>query len=626
MEAITTATEVADDPVLRVANTWADHFNVTNRAKREAFIDNYVSRCREHRFWTASAVLGGVTYTICRLADYVHFYDGRTVQVKVVNYYSGKRYDGWRHLTRAATLKLPKTSPDDSQIKDLVKSYRRSFNVKNNIGTANTLDSMTTFSKAFRSLVDIELNRDLKGCPTVNEKSSHARYIHPRRRYYTGIGARAIKAFVDKLNPDIVKTIRSVGCPSYTLYNWISAGNIERRIQAVRSFPLLLPYLLMAHAHGHIHDAYIEDSDADYVGARENYSENLGRQVDNGQRIQPTLAVAFNCSEKTIKAVNSYRLYHTGSALNLIGRQGWDEKLRSIFCAVGLGNRLPQSKAEWRVWFKFINTMPYEMINRLPNRAMSTFLTGCPAWSAPEWNDLLSKAWSLRDMDLHSRALGANSVPPISRLETVTLKQLLNLSDQWHTVRDQVVRELSKDDELHATKEDAPWPAVLKQPVTHAATSIEIVELTVPGDLAFEGKTMRHCVDGYGDACYSGISRIFSLRRQGKSLATAELRLTPWKKKPSVSNLYLAQISGVMNAFIDDKCDEGKAFSWFLRQVRSRAIEANVDWPNTPYSMRPVRMRNRDTQVKRIMREWLLTKLGIPIVTAPQEEFDMEDF
>lgn len=625
MEAITTATEVADDPLLRVANTWADHFKFTELPKRKAFIENYVRRCREHRFWTASAVVGGVTYTICRLADYVHFYDGKTVQVKVVNYQSDRRYRTWRHLTKAATLKLPYSSPDASQIKDLVKSYKRSFSEKTNYGTANTFDSMTTFSKAYRLLVDEELCRDLKGRSGINDKSSDARYIHPRRRYYNGIGASAIKGFIDKLNPDIVKTIRSVGCPSYSLYNWIAAGDIERRIQAVRSFPLMLPYILLAHAHGHIHDLYREEYD-ECLGAKENYSDCLGRQVDDGQRIQPILATAFNCSEKTIKAVNGYRLHHTGSALNLIGRQGWDEKLRSVFCAVGLGNRLPQSKAEWRVWFKFLNTMPYEMINRLPNRAMSTFLTGCPAWSAPEWDDLLSKAWSLRDMDLHSRALGANSSPPISRLETVTFKQLLNLSDQWHTVRDQVVRELSKDDELHATKEDAPWPAVLKQPITHAATSIEIVELTVPGDLAFEGKTMRHCVDGYGDACYSGISRIFSLRRQGKSLATAELRLKPWKKKPSVSNLYLAQISGVMNAFIDDKCDEGKAFSWFLRQVRSRAIEVNVDWPNTPYSMRPVRMRNRDTQVKRIMREWLLTKLGIPIVTAPQEEFDMEDF
>jgi hypothetical protein len=628
MEAIINATDVADDPLLRVANTWADHFKFTELTKRNEFIKNYVYRCREHRFWTASAVIDGITYTICRLADYIHFYDGKKVQIKVVNYQSDKRYGTWRHLTKAATLKLPYLSPNASQIKALVKSYKRSFSEISNYGTANTantFDSMTTFSKAYRMLVDDELRRDLKGHSGLNDKSSDARYIHPRRRYYNGIGASAIKGFVDKLNPDIVKAIRSVGCPSYSLYNWIAAGNIERRIQAVRSFPLMVPYILLSHAHGHIDDLYRKEYDED-LGAKENYSDCLGRQVDDGQRIQPILATVFNCSEKIIKAVNTFRLHHTGSALNLIGRQGWGEKLRCVFSAAGLGNRLPQNKAEWRIWIKFLNTLPYDLLNCIPQKAMATFLTGCPAWSAPEWNELLGKACSLRDMNLHFHALGTNATAPISRLQNMTFKQLLNLSEQWHTVRDQVVRELSKDDELNATQEDNAWPALLSQPVTHPTTSIEIVELTVPGDLFLEGKTMRHCVDGYGDACYSGKSRIFSLRLQGKSLATAELKLTPWKKNPSVANLYLSQISGVQNAFVTEKSDEGKAFNWFFRQIRSRAIEVNVNWPNMSYSMRPVRMRNRDTQVKRIMRDWLSTKLGNSLTTAPEAELAIEVF
>lgn len=613
MNAISPAIFVADDPVLRVANTWADHFKLVKVAQRKRFIDNYVQRCKEHRFWSVSAVMRDTTYAICRLADNILFFNGTTVQVRLLNHNSKSQTLGT--LTRTTTLKIPSLPPDDDQALMLVRTFKRSFATQ--FRTAQTFDSMTTFSKAFRKLVDIELSRDveIKNKYGLNEKSADARFIHPRKRYYNGIGSRAMKSFIAHLNADIVKAVRSVGCPSYTLYNWMASGNVERRIQAVRAFPLLLPYVLLSDAHDHLHLPDIKYSEEQKIFFRTvaNWSVELGRLVDEGQRIQPVLSIIFGHSEKIINTVNTYRLYHTGSALSLIGSQGWDAKLRNVFRTVGLGNKLPKNRAEWRAWTTFLNTLPYYLINIIPLRSLPSFLAGCPAWNAPEWDELLRKAWGVRDMDLNARFGGPTTVQPLSRIAGLTLKRLLNLSDEWHAVRDKVVQELSKDDELNSTLADKKWPAFLNQSVVHEPTSIEVVELAVPVDLFVEGQTMRHCVDGYGDACYSGRSRIVSLRKDGKPLATAEFRLKPWKKKPSVSNLYVAQLSGVRNARISDNTDEGKAFAWFLRQVKSRSLSVNLEWPNVPYHMRPVRMRNRDSQVKKIMRQWLFNKLNIPI-------------
>ena len=344
MNTVNTTTEVADDPVLRVANTWADHFKLTKPRQRKEFIDNYVTRCREHRFWTASAAIGKNTYTVCRLADNVLFYDGKIVQARLIKHGAGKNHKHSRYLSTVNSRKIPALTPDSAQAAPLISSLKRAFVYT--LPTAGIFDSMTTFSKAFRTIVDGELIRDvkIKNKFGLNDKSADARFIHPRRRFYNGIGSGAIKAFIAMLNPDIVKTVRSVGCPSYTLYNWIAKGNTERRIQAVRSFPLLLPYVLLSHEQGNLRDDYMDD-----LGAWHNSPNKLGQLVDDGERIQGVLSTWFDYSEKTINAVNSFRLHHTGSALSQIGAQGWDDKLRSVFRAVGLGNRQPQTKAEWQV-------------------------------------------------------------------------------------------------------------------------------------------------------------------------------------------------------------------------------------------------------------------------------------
>jgi len=171
------------------------------------------------------------------------------------------------------------------------------------------------------------------------------------------------------------------------------------------------------------------------------------------------------------------------------------------------------------------------------------------------------------------------------------------------------VRKLAKEDEEHAAKGDYAWARMLPENLVHESSGVEIVELTVPEELYLEGRALHHCVDGYSSYCYSGDSRIVSFRKNGKSLATAEFCLHPWKDKPSLRNLYCAQFRGSRNAVVPQASDAGKAFAWLLKQIRARKVLAEVTWPSVPEHLRPLRMRDRDEIVKSAMRRWVASRL-----------------
>lgn len=58
---------------------------------------------------------------------------------------------------------------------------------------------------------------------------------------------------------------------------------------------------------------------------------------------------------------------------------------------------------------------------------------------------------------------------------------------------------------------------------TYQDNGYDVVPLTSSEDLAAEGARMHHCVAAYAEYCHEGRSRIFSIRKNGEHLATAEL-------------------------------------------------------------------------------------------------------
>jgi hypothetical protein len=100
----------------------------------------------------------------------------------------------------------------------------------------------------------------------------------------------------------------------------------------------------------------------------------------------------------------------------------------------------------------------------------------------------------------------------------ISLRRLLELSRQWHA--DAVLAASAPADR----SADAHWPAVLPKAMQFGDRTV--VELTDSGQLAAEGRLMRHCVGMYDQACYRGHAAIVSLRTAaGAVRSTAELRL-----------------------------------------------------------------------------------------------------
>lgn len=118
-------------------------------------------------------------------------------------------------------------------------------------------------------------------------------------------------------------------------------------------------------------------------------------------------------------------------------------------------------------------------------------------------------------------------------LKGATWRSLCRRSEAWH-------RALLITVDPH---KDVRWPALLPR---FACGPYTALELDCGALLAEEGLEQRHCVGSYVNACSSGASRIFSLRRQGKRVATIELQ------RDHAGDWVLVQIRGKANAVIRD--------------------------------------------------------------------------
>jgi hypothetical protein len=398
------------------------------------------------------------------------------------------------------------------------------------------------------------------------------------------------------------------------MYNWVTAGDVTRRVQAIRAYPVILPIAVLSSLNNEFRQHQDARSKYGLLTIDKVFAESVGTDVDEGKSIALHLARFYQRSEPFIKSVGRMSARHVGSGLSLIGNNGWTNPLEVPFRGYDLGNRRPNGKSEWSTWRRLYWRLPANLNWMFGGHSIVPFLAGLPGWSAKEWSEICERASDLRDLGFH-RLRFDNA--PTSKW---TLKRLLNISAEWHEVRARLSLELSKADEANPEEDDQPWVSMLPGSLIHEPTGIEIVELLLPDELGHEGQVMSHCVSGYSGGCYSGSSRIVSFRKNGASLATAEFGLTKWFKKPTINHLNLCQLKGFRNASIPASSEVGRACAWLKRQISSRKIKINVEWPKVPYADRPSRMRLRENLIGERMTEWLAVKMGAEV--AEEEHGD----
>jgi hypothetical protein len=119
-------------------------------------------------------------------------------------------------------------------------------------------------------------------------------------------------------------------------------------------------------------------------------------------------------------------------------------------------------------------------------------------------------------------------------LKGVTWRSLRRRSDAWHRA---LLITVDPD-------KDVRWPALLPH---FAFGPFLAVELDSGFLLAEEGLEQRHCIGTYANACASGATRVFSLRHNGKRIATIELQ------RGQDGAWHMVQIRGKANSVVRDE-------------------------------------------------------------------------
>ena len=108
-------------------------------------------------------------------------------------------------------------------------------------------------------------------------------------------------------------------------------------------------------------------------------------------------------------------------------------------------------------------------------------------------------------------------------MRSTTWNGLRKASERWHRdMREESLRKQYQYILESRGGEPLSWESLL--PETRAG-GLQVVPLTCEQGLFEESLAMRHCILWYGPRCRSGLSRVFSVRREGRRTATGEIAL-----------------------------------------------------------------------------------------------------
>jgi hypothetical protein len=552
---------VASERHQAVAATWAALFCKDEPGKKPEFINHYIARTLIHRFWARSSVVNDQKIAVCRLGDDVMlaFHKGQIVKLKI----TGEKVVG---------LQIPSSSIGPTkQMARFLKSIQMKLQSPRK-KSATAFDSLTSFSKQAANIVLDTLTSDIPKSFGIypSKNSRYAGYLSVRTKNYFSNYGMALKQFLSEVDQSILFTIRSIRCPSISVYNWLADGQSERRLQALRAYPVLIPMeIVLDGGHATDPETLIE----------------LTSLIDRGESFFPLLATIHHTTPSVIKKIGRLSPYVVGSALSLLKYEFTRHEVQALIACFSLGTKRPKTRKGWKTCLSTMQSISLDF--------NESNLAGMPAWESDEWVELTPQIRSLYDIGRCRVILAARSI-----------KSALSFSREWHEKRSQIQTELLSTGAFKASS----WPGMLKGDVQHPETGLTFTEILNDLALTYEGEAMGHCVGGYSNKCFDARSRIISIRDGKTSLATLQYRIDI--SKTGRKSYRCVQAQGPGNTPLKKKPQA--ALDWFTKNLRK--FVATYELPVVPHSLRPEGKANLSEMVMEQMVVWVnikMEKLGL---------------
>jgi len=594
---------------IAVANTWADHFGLTG--KRADFIRHYLRSTSATRCWylALEEPVDGLRPALARFGKTLQLFDGKTIRARKI-----------KPADRVA-IRAPK--PDGA-----ARLLAR-------LDDFSDTPILTSFSKSAREIALGMSRADLGAiwdcAPT---EGRNRRYFATRDRFYlTQIGG-ALKHFCKHLDQDILYAIRSVSCLAPELYNWLATGNKQRRLQALKAQPVLIPLLVMGEdtPWPRANSTKACKSPADHYLASPwpelniclaseevchrgpDGAEILGITADTGLPLNDVLAWFLEVPRSSIRFLGQQRVYDTGGALTHFLLEGRGFGGGALLAGASLGNRRPVKKSHWKSFFAVWRCLSYTMRTQSD---LNRIFSGCPVdWDDPAWPHIAAHLSDLEDVfrqlgqavPYDPRAAGvSNRVRAFTN--TSTYHQIGRLVDDFH----QALNDIREQQNVgrQDSDEHTRWATLLLNdtPIV-CPNGLQIVELRCPADLVAEHYALGHCIDTYDYSAYKGNCRLISVQNNGKHLASAEINLTlrAGAKQPakwSPRHLHTRQLRGLRNKVPAPRSPEAVAYNWFWQQITRGQIAVNLEWPDMTKFMTRYSTHDHRAKFAQHVTQWL---------------------
>lgn len=392
-----------------------------------------------------------------------------------------------------------------------------------------------------------------------------------------------LREFCAHIDPKILYAIRSVGCPTAAMYNWLVTGEPNRRLQALAAQRILVPVL--------VHHQAI--------------AERLSTIIDLGLPLNDELARVLNSKPAFVRALGKASPYHAGTALSHINREGKHEGWNALLAGASLGNRMPRKRPEWKVFISLWSAIPYMALNRLN---LAILLRGTPtSWSDPAWEQITATIQHAGEMFKHVNYVDDNNKLVDRRgiatrnlltfIERCTYNQLANLVSRFDQALD--ASNIAYHKKYRDRQTLTHWPGLLTSAQSIIASNgCEIFELLSAEDLYAEHRALGHCIDTYDRFALRGTCRLLSVRQAGVSVASVEIVQRDGRPR-------LAQLQGHKNRSVASDSPGGVAVAWLMTHLRDQSIPHNMNWPN----LEPA---NYEQFMSESMVAWIKTSVGQP--------------